>query len=117
MRAADTLQVEIDVTNTGSRAGDAVVQLYIRDDVGSITRPVRQLRGFSRVALAPGEKRTLRFPITVRDLAFHDGSMRLVAEPGTFTLFTGPDAEHGESAKFTFTTPGGAPAPVADDCR
>ena len=117
MRAADTLQVEVDVTNTGSRAGDAVVQLYIRDDVGSITRPVRQLRGFSRVALAPGEKRTLRFPITARDLAFHDGSMHLVAEPGTFTLFAGPDAEHGESAKFTFITPDGAAAPVADDCR
>jgi len=117
MRPGDTLQVEVDVTNSGSRAGDAVVQLYIRDDVGSITRPVRQLRGFSRVTVNAGEKRTLRFPISVRDLAFHDASMRFVAEPGTFTLFTGPDAEHGESVKFTFATSDGRPVVVADDCR
>jgi beta-glucosidase len=117
MHGADTLQVEIDVTNTGRVAGDAVVQLYVRDDVGSITRPVRQLRGFSRVALAPGEKRTLRFPITARDLAFHDASMHLVAEPGTFTLFSGPDAEHGDSAKFRLETADGKSVPVADDCR
>jgi beta-glucosidase len=117
MRAGDTLQVDVDVTNTGSVAGDAVVQLYFRDDVASITRPVRQLTGFSRITLAPGEKRTVRFPITARDLAFHDASMRLVAEPGSFTLFTGPDAEHGDSTKFTFTTSDGRPVPVADACR
>ena len=117
MRAGDTLQVEVDVTNTGSVAGDAVVQLYLRDDVGSITRPVRQLAGFGRMTLAPGEKRTARFPIAARDLAFHDASMRLVAEPGTFTLFSGPDAEHGDSTKFTFTTSDGRAVPVADACR
>ena len=117
MRAGDTLQVEVDVTNTGSVAGDAVVQLYLRDDVGSITRPVRQLTGFARVTLAAGEKRTVRFPVAARDLAFHDASMRLVAEPGSFTLFAGPDAEHGDSAKFTFTTSDGRPVPVADACR
>lgn len=117
MRAGDTLQVEVDVTNTGAVAGDAVVQLYVRDDVGSITRPVRQLRGFSRLTLAPGEKRTVRFPIDAHDLAFHDASMRLVAEPGTFTLFAGLDVAHTDSAKFTFTTADGKPAPVADRCR
>jgi len=78
---------------------------------------VRQLRGFSRVALAPGEKRTLRFPLTARDLAFHDASMRLVAEPGSFTLFAGLDAAHGDSAKFNFTTADGKSHPVADSCR
>ena len=117
MRPGDTLQVEIDVTNTGTVAGDAVVQLYLRDDVGSVTRPVRQLRGFSRVALRPGEKRTLRFPIVARDLAFHDASMRFVAEPGTFTLFAGLDAAHGDSARFTFTTANGQALPVADRCQ
>ena len=117
MRAGDTLRVEVDVTNTGSVAGDAVVQLYFRDDVASITRPVRQLTGFARVTLAPGEKRTVRFPVVTRDLAFHDASMRLVAEPGSFTLFAGPDAEHGDSAKFTLATPDGRPVPVADACR
>ncbi|MFL5561159.1 MAG: glycoside hydrolase family 3 N-terminal domain-containing protein [Gemmatimonadaceae bacterium] len=116
MTGRDTLHVEIDVTNTGAVAGDAVAQLYVRDDVGSITRPVRQLRGFARVTLAPGEKRTLRFPITARDLAFHDASMRLVTEPGTFTLYSGPDAAHGDSAKFSLRTADGKSVPVADDC-
>jgi beta-glucosidase len=117
LRPGETLQVEVDVTNTGRVAGDAVVQLYVRDDIGSITRPMRQLRGFSRIPLRPGETRTLRFPIDAHDLAFHDGSMRLVAEPGTFTLFAGLDAAHGDSAKFTFTTPDGQSSPVADRCR
>ena len=82
-----------------------------------MTRPVRELRGFSRVRLAPGEKRTLRFPITARDLAFHDAAMHLVAEPGTFTLFAGADAEHGDSARFTLTTSDGRPVAVSDGCR
>ena len=116
MHGGDTLRVEIDVTNTGRVAGDVVVQLYVRDDVGSITRPVRQLRGFSRVSLAPGEKRALSFPITARDLAFHDASIHLVAEPGSFTLFSGPDAEHGDSAKFRLETADGSPVSVPEDC-
>ena len=117
IRGGDSLQVEVDVTNTGSVAGTTVVQLYVRDDVGSITRPVRELRGFSRVSLRPGEKRTVSFPVDARALAFHDASMRLVAEPGTFTLYAGQDAAHGESASFTFATADGRPFEVADRCQ
>ncbi len=121
LHAGDTLQVEVDVTNTSKLAGDAVVQLYLGDDVGSSTRPVRELRGFSRGTLAPGERRTLRFPLSVRDLAFHagptGGPLQLVAEPGSFTLTAGLDAVHGESVKFTFATADGRPVGVADSCR
>ena len=117
LRGGDTLQVEVDVSNTGSVAGTTVVQLYVRDDVGSITRPVRQLRGFSRVTLGAGEKRTVRFPIDAHDLAFHDASMRFVAEPGTFTLYAGEDAAHGNSAKFTYSTADGRAFEVADRCQ
>ena len=99
--AGDSLRVEVDVTNTGSRAGDEVVQLYIRDDVGSVTRPVRQLRRFQRVTLAPAERRTLRWSLGMGDLAFYDLAMRRVAEPGTFHVYVGPNSRDTQSAAFT----------------
>jgi beta-glucosidase len=117
MRPGDTLRVEVDVTNTGRVAGDEVVQLYLRDDVASLTRPVRELRRFERVRLAPGETRTVRFTLTVHDLAFHDAAMRLVAEPGTFTLFAGGSSAAERQARFTFATADGAPARVEWGCR
>lgn len=82
-------QVDVTVTNTGKRAGDEVVQLYVRDDVASLARPVKQLRGFRRVHLQPGETRTLAFTLGPEDLAFHGIDMRQVVEPGTFTVFAG----------------------------
>jgi beta-glucosidase len=82
-------RVSVRVTNTGERAGDEVVQLYVRDDVASITRPVRQLRGFQRVSLAPGESTTVGFDLGFDDLAMLDADMQRVVEPGTFTVFVG----------------------------
>ena len=99
--AGDSLGVEVDLANTGSRAGDEVVQLYIRDDVGSVTRPVRQLRRFQRVTLAPGERRTLHWSLGMGDLAFYDLAMRRVAEPGTFHVYVGPNSRDTQSASFT----------------
>jgi beta-glucosidase len=81
--------VTVDVANTGGRAGDEVVQLYVHDRVASLTRPVKELRGFERVRLAPGEKRTVRFTLGPEDLSFTDEKMTRVVEPGLFDLMLG----------------------------
>jgi beta-glucosidase len=92
-RVGDSLVVSVEVANTGARAGEEVVQLYLRDDAASVTRPVRELRGFRRVALRPGERRTVRFTLRPEHLAFYDVGMRRVVEPGTFTLWAGGSAD------------------------
>lgn len=84
-----SLRVSVSVANTGTRAGDEVVQLYLRDDVASVTRPVKQLRGFKRIHLRSGETRRVEFVLTPKDLAFYGLDMRPVVEPGTFTVFVG----------------------------
>jgi beta-glucosidase len=116
MRPADTLRVEVDITNAGTVAGDEVVQLYIRDDVGSVTRPVRELRGFRRVRLAPGETRTIVFALHVQDLAFHDATLARVAEPGTFTVFVGGSSAGTNQLRFRFGTADGLPIRVPATC-
>lgn len=100
---SDSLAVTVDVTNAGARAGDAVAQLYVRDDAGSVARPVRELKGFQRVALRPGETRTLRFVLGAEDLAFHDLQLRRVVEPGTFTLWAGGSSAATLEAHFRVT--------------
>ncbi len=82
-------RVMVDVRNSGSRVGDEVVQLYIRDDVSSATRPVKELRGFQRVSLAPGETRTISFDVGPEHLSYHDSAMKRVVEPGTFQIMVG----------------------------
>ena len=89
MRGTDSLTVQVDVKNTGDRAGDEVVQLYVRDDVASVTRPVRELRGFERISLRAGETRTVSFTLRPADLAFYDLKMEWVVEPGFFTVWAG----------------------------
>jgi len=97
--AADTrTEVAVDVTNTGDRAGDEVVQLYVHDRVASVTRPVRELKGFERVTLAPGETKTIRFTLVANALAFLDRGMRRVVEPGTFDVMVGGSSAAGKSA-------------------
>ncbi|MCP3733533.1 glycoside hydrolase family 3 C-terminal domain-containing protein [Sphingomonas sp. RP10(2022)] len=85
----DDVSIEVDVTNTGKRAGDEVIQLYIRDDVSSAPRPVLELRRFERVTLKPGERRTVRFALTPDDLAFWNIDLDWVVEPGSFTISAG----------------------------
>lgn len=116
LRPGDSLDVTVDVANAGSVAGDQVVQLYIRDDVASVTRPTRELRGFQRVQLAPHESRTVHFVIRDQALAFYDTSMTRVVEPGTFTVSTGGDAVHTSQAQFRFDTPNGNPLRVPERC-
>ncbi|WP_217363477.1 glycoside hydrolase family 3 C-terminal domain-containing protein [Duganella dendranthematis] len=96
---SDSTKVEVDVTNTGKRAGDEVVQIYIRDDVSSVTRPVLELKAFKRVTLQPGEKRTLSFDIKPSDLWFYNTEMQRVVEPGSFTIHAGPDSANLKSVK------------------
>ncbi len=81
--------VSVDVTNTGRLTGDEVVQLYIRDEVSSVTRPVKELKGFKRVTLEPGETKTVNFSIGFEELSFLNRDMRRVVEPGSFKVMAG----------------------------
>ena len=90
--------VSISVRNTGSRAGDEVVQLYIRDEVSSVTRPVKELKGFKRVHLNPGESRTVHFKLTPAELSFLNEEMQWVVEPGTFKVMVGPSSTSYQTA-------------------
>lgn len=85
-------RVQVDVRNVGSLRGDEVVQLYIRDDISSVTRPLLELKGFQRVTLAPGESRSISFDIKPSDLWFFNADMKRVVEPGTFSIFVGPNS-------------------------
>ncbi|MGE5182113.1 MAG: glycoside hydrolase family 3 N-terminal domain-containing protein [Acidobacteriota bacterium] len=89
---AGSVEVSVDVRNTGSRPGDETVQVYLRDEVSSVTRPVKQLKAFRRVTLAPGEARTLTFTLTPEDFALWDRRMERVVEPGAFAVMVGPSS-------------------------
>ena len=88
----------VDVTNTGAVAGDEVVQLYIRDVVSSVTRPVMELKGFERIHLKPGEKRTVTFDIGPDALSLWNEHMERVVEPGEFRVMVGPNSRDTASA-------------------
>ena len=95
-----SLTVSAEVANTGARAAEEVVQLYIHDRVASITRPIRQLKGFQRVALNPGERKRVAFTLTRDDLTFVGPEMDWIAEPGRFTVWIAPSAETGLEGTF-----------------
>ncbi len=82
-------KVKVDITNTGKREGDEIVQMYIRDKISSVTRPVKELKGFKRVSLKPGDTKTVTFEINPDHLAFHDINMNFVVEPGEFEIMVG----------------------------
>ena len=105
IRVGETAQVQVDVTNTGSRAGDEVVQIYVRDDQASITRPVLELKAFERVTLQPGETRTLTFELGEDALSLWDLNMQRVVEPGTFTIHAGPNSVDLQSPTLTVAAP------------
>jgi beta-glucosidase len=97
---ADRVTVTADVANTGSRAGDEVVQLYIRDVVSSVTRPTKELRGFERVTIKPGEKRTVKFTLGPDALSLIDQKMQRVVEPGRFEVMVGTSSTQVTTARF-----------------
>lgn len=94
------LTVSVDVENTGKRAGDEVVQLYIRDVAASVTRPVKELKGFQRVTLPPGEKKRVDFVLTAEQLGFWNRQMRFTVEPGEFKVMVGANSEDLIEATF-----------------
>jgi beta-glucosidase len=96
----DRVTVTADVTNTGARVGDEVVQLYLRDVVSSVTRPVKELRGFDRVTLKPGEKRTVTFTLGPDALSLIDQRMQRVVEPGRFDVTVGTSSTQGTTVSF-----------------
>jgi beta-glucosidase len=85
----DKITVRVDIANTGRRSGDEVVQLYLHDPLSSVTRPVKELKGFKRLTLQPGEKRSVTFQFSVSQLAFYDRNMAYVVEPGTIDVMVG----------------------------
>jgi beta-glucosidase len=100
MRHGETLAVSVDVTNTGKRPGTAMAQLYVHDRIASVTRPLRELRGFQRVLLTPGETKAVKLTLTEADLAFWRADMTYGTEPGAFEVMTGPNAVETQSAEF-----------------
>ena len=99
-RVSDTVTATVTVANTGSREGTEVVQLYVRDEVASVSRPVRELKGFKRVTLKPGESRAVDLRVAVRDLWFYGLDMKRVVEPGTFRVYVGPNSAEGLEERF-----------------
>jgi len=103
LASTQTLTVRVTVSNTGPRAGDEIVQLYLRDDVASVTRPVRQLRGFRKVHLASREARTVEFILDQQDFALLNEHLLPVIEAGTFTVFVGGSSTTDNQATFEVT--------------
>ncbi|RRN77605.1 beta-glucosidase, partial [Pseudoxanthomonas sp. SGD-10] len=83
------VKVSVDVTNTGKREGEEIVQMYIRDEFSSATRPIKELKDFARVRLKPGETKNVSFELPAEKLAFYDKDMKWVVEPGTFKIMVG----------------------------
>jgi beta-glucosidase len=87
------VKISVDVQNVGNRKGDEVVQVYIRDVVGSVTRPIKELKGFKRITLEPSEKRTLEFMLGPEELSFTNREMKRIVEPGTINVMVGKSSE------------------------
>jgi beta-glucosidase len=92
------IKVEATVTNTGKVAGAEVVQLYIRQRGASVARPVRELKGFQKISLAPGESRLVQFTLTQKELAFWNIDLLNTVEPGELTVWIAPHAQAGQPA-------------------
>ncbi len=100
LRMQDKLRVTVTVTNSGAYDGEEVVQLYIQDVTASVTRPVKELKGFQKIALKKGESREVVFTITAEDLKFYDRNMKYTAEPGAFKVFVGTNSRDVAEAVF-----------------
>jgi beta-glucosidase len=103
IRADGGTRVLVDVTNTGKRRGAEVVQMYIRDLISSVTRPVKELKGFQKISLQPGETQTVGIAITPESLAFYDIDMKYVVEPGEFEIMVGNSSRDADLQKVVLT--------------
>ncbi len=100
MLQGGTLHVHVQVSNTGDRAGEEVVQLYVRDLVGSVTRPVKELKGFQKIYLEPGASKRVAFEITEENLKFYNAELEYTAEPGEFAVFVGGNSRDVQEKHF-----------------
>ena len=101
IRRGESTRVLADVTNTGAREGTETVQMYVRDVVSSVTRPIKELKGFQKVSLRPGETKSVAIEITPELLAFYDINMNFVGEPGEFTIMVGNSSRDADLQKVT----------------
>ncbi len=101
LRPGQSITAKVTVTNTGKTEGKEVVQLYTRDLVGSSTRPVKELKGFQKISLKPGESKEVTFTISENDLKFYNEALKYVAEPGDFKVFIGPNSRDVKESQFT----------------
>jgi beta-glucosidase len=100
MKSNQSVTATITVTNSGSKDGEEVVQMYLRDLVGSVTRPVKELKGFQKINLKAGESKTVSFKIGINDLKFYNYDLKYVAEPGDFKIFIGGNSRDVKEANF-----------------
>jgi len=105
-----TAKVSVDISNTGSREGGEVPQMYIHQRIASVTRPVKELKGFQRITLKPGEKRAVEFTITPETLSMLNVGMHKVVEPGVFEIMVGPNSQQTNMATLEVLAPGEKPA-------
>jgi beta-glucosidase len=101
MSVNDSITVAVSITNTGDFDGQEVVQMYIRDLVGSSTRPLKELKGFEKIKIAKGETKTVQFVISADDLKFYNSDLVWVAEPGEFEVFIGGSSATQNKTSFT----------------
>jgi len=101
LSATESLEVKVVVTNSGNFDGEETVQLYIQDLVGSVTRPVKQLKGFQKIHLAKGESKEIVFKVSVNDLKFYNKDLKYVYEPGEFKVYVGTNSRDVKEGKFT----------------
>ena len=99
IKVGESTSVSVNVTNAGKVAGDEIVQLYIRDKVSSVTRPVKELKGFQRISLNPGESKTVKLEITPENLSFHNIDLKFVVEPGDFEIMVGSSSRDEDLIK------------------
>ncbi|MEO6347336.1 MAG: beta-glucosidase BglX [Aquaticitalea sp.] len=100
MEMSGSIDVSVEVTNSGNYDGKEIVQLYIRDLVGSVTRPVKELKGFQKIEMKKGQTKIVTFKLTVEDLKFYNSNLDFVAEPGTFEVFVGTNSDTTMKAEF-----------------
>jgi beta-glucosidase len=103
LKGDEKLTATITVTNTGKVAGEEVVQLYVRDPVASISRPVKELKNFKKIMLQPGEKKNVSIEVTTDDLMFYNSELKHVWEPGKFIIYMGTNSRDVKSAEVTWS--------------
>ncbi|MBP2001927.1 beta-glucosidase [Paenibacillus shirakamiensis] len=100
MTARESIQITVEVTNTGLVSGEEIVQLYVRDHIGEVVRPVKELKDFRKVRLAPGERKLVAFTLTEEQLRYHHADLQYISDAGKFTVYTGSSSQDVQGAEF-----------------